>query len=53
MWKKMIELEQKIVDMRVELVKEYMATQGVDLSYLPAEDLLDIYSWIAMRVKKI
>ena len=52
MWKKMIELEQRIIDMRVELVKEYMASQGVDVNHLSADDLLGIYSCMAIKVKK-
>ena len=52
MWRKMIELEQQIIEMRVALVKEYMASQGVDVSQLSADDLLGIYSCMAIKVKK-
>lgn len=52
MWRKVIELEQKIVEMRVELAKEYMASQGVDVSHLSADDLLGIYSCMTIKVQK-
>lgn len=52
MWRKVLELEQKIVDMRVGLAKEYMASQGVDVSQLSADDLLGIYSCMTIKVKK-
>ena len=53
MWKKIMELEQKIVDMRVELAREYMASQGVDTSELSANDLLGIYSCMTVKFKKV
>ena len=52
MWRKMIELEQQITEMRVALAKEYMTSQGVDISHLSADDLLGIYSCMAIKVKK-
>ena len=52
MWKKMIELEQQITEMRVALAKEYMTSQGVDVSQLSADDLLGIYSCMSIKVKK-
>ena len=52
MWRKMIELEQQITEMRVALVKEYMANQGVDISHLSADDLLGIYSCMTIKVQK-
>ena len=52
MLKKIMELEQKIVDMRVELAREYMASQGVDTSKLSANDLLGIYSCMIVKFKK-
>ena len=52
MWRKMIELEQQIIEMRVALVKEYMASQGIDVSQLSANDLLGIYSCMSIKVKK-
>ena len=48
-----MELEQKIVDMRVELAREYMASQGVDTSELSANDLLGIYSCMTVKFKKV
>ena len=52
MWKKIIELEQQITEMRVTLAKEYMISQGVDVSQLSADDLLGIYSCMSIKVKK-
>jgi hypothetical protein len=52
MWRKVIELEQKIVEMRVELTKEYMASQGVDVSQLSADDLLGAYSCLVIKAKR-
>ena len=52
MWRKMIELEQQIKEMRVALVKEYMTSQGVDISQLSTDDLLGIYSCMTVKVKK-
>ena len=52
MWRKMIELEQQIIEMRVALAKEYMSSQGVDVSQLSTNDLLSVYSCMAIKVKK-
>lgn len=52
MWKRILELEQNITNQRVELAREYMASQGVDTSELSAEDLLSIYSCMVIKVKK-
>ena len=32
MWKRVLELEQNITNQRVELAREYIASQGVDTS---------------------
>ena len=52
MWKRVLELEQNITNQRVELAREYMASQGVDTSELSSEDLLGIYSCMTIKVKK-
>ena len=52
MWKRILELEQNIINKRVGLAREYMASQGVDTSELSADDLLSIYSCMAIKVKK-
>ena len=52
MWRKIIELEQNITNQRVELAREYMASQGVDTSELSAEDLLGVYSCLTIKAKK-
>ena len=52
MWKRVLELEQNITNQRVELAREYMASQGVDTSELSADDLLGIYSCMVIKVKK-
>lgn len=52
MWRKIIELEQNITNQRVELAREYMASQGVDTSELSADDLLSIYSCMVIKTKK-
>jgi hypothetical protein len=52
MWRRILELEEKITSQRVGLAREYMASQGVDTSELSAEDLLSIYSCMVVKVKK-
>ena len=52
MWKRILELEEKITNQRIELAKEYMISQGIDTSELSADDLLSIYSCIVVKVKK-
>lgn len=52
MWRKVLELEANITNQRVELAREYMASQGVDTSELSAEDLLSIYSCMVIKVQK-
>ena len=52
MWKRILELEQNITNQRVELAREYMASQGVDTSELSADDLLGIYSCMTIKVQK-
>ena len=52
MWRRILELEQNITNQRVELAREYMASQGVDTSELSADDLLSIYSCMVVKVKK-
>ena len=52
MWKRILELEEKITNQRIGLAREYMASQGVDTSELSADDLLSIYSCMVIKVKK-
>ena len=52
MWKKILELEEKITNQRIGLAREYMASQGVDTSELSTDDLLSIYSCMVIKVKK-
>lgn len=52
MWKRVLELEQNIANQRVELVREYMASQGVDVSALSEDVLLRIYSCMIIKAKK-
>lgn len=52
MWKRVLELEQSIINQRVDLAKKYMASQGVDTSELSANDLLSIYSCMVIKMQK-
>lgn len=52
MWRKIMELEQNITNQRVELAREYMASQGVDTNELSANDLLSIYSCMVIKAKR-
>ena len=52
MWYRVLELEEKITNQRIELVKEYMESQRIDISKLSEDDLLSIYSCMIVKVKK-
>ena len=52
MWYKVLELEEKITNQRIELAREYMTSQGIDTSKLSEDDLLSIYSCMIVKAKK-
>ena len=52
MWYRVLELEEKITNQRIELAREYMASQGIDTSKLSEDDLLSVYSCMIVKVKK-
>ena len=52
MWYRVLELEEKITNQRIELAREYMASQGIDISKLSEDDLLSVYSCMIVKVKK-
>lgn len=52
MWYRVLELEEKITNQRIELAREYMASQGIDTSKLSEDDLLSVYSCMIVKAKK-
>ena len=52
MWKKVLELENKINAERIELAKVYAINNGMNPKYMTETDLLAIYSCLIVKAQK-
>ena len=52
MWKKVLELENKINAERIELAKIYAINNGMNPKYMTETDLLAIYSCLIVKAQK-
>ena len=52
MWRKVIELENKIKAERIELAKTYVINNGMNPRHMTEDDLFAIYSCLMVKAQK-